>query len=179
MLDGRHEARFLMDEMIRRQKDDYGFGVASVGVEERQQDAGTGLTITRLDDQHLQGAIVQVLLGIAEVWVCDDDEEMVRWDEPFRTSQCVVQHRVVVNEGAVLLGAVDAEASVDEGLQPSPLAPGQDNAPQVLPQAVVRLPLFRHRMVYSSAQSGSFHQSALLSCHGWLLPPREYRSNSV
>jgi hypothetical protein len=100
-----------------------------VGVEERQQDTGASLAIARLNNQQVRGAVVQLLLGIAEVWVSDDDEEPIWWDEAFGTAQCVGQHRAVVKEGAVLLGAVDAEAGTDKWLQPPSFATGQDDPP--------------------------------------------------
>jgi hypothetical protein len=129
--DGRHEPGLLPDEMVSGQEHDHSLRVPQVDVQERQQDARAGLAIAGLDDYGFRRAVVELLAGIGQMPLGDDGEEAPGRDEPFSARQRVAQHRAVIEEGTILLGALGAKAGTDEGLQPPPIAASQHNAPEM------------------------------------------------
>jgi hypothetical protein len=58
-----------------------GFRIAVDNVEHREQDPRSRLTVTRLDDDRLRGAVVQFLAHIGHMGLGHDSEEAGRRDQ--------------------------------------------------------------------------------------------------
>ena len=121
----RHEPPFGVHEMIRRQEDHDGIGVAVHGVHQPQEHAGRRVQVGRLLDER---AVRRTRLARAEhvpVVPPDDSQDAARVAQARGAIEGVVEHRSRAGERAVLLGNVTAEPALGQRPQTHTIAAGQ------------------------------------------------------
>jgi hypothetical protein len=126
-----HEHRLVGDVMIGGDDHDPRVGIACGDRQRRQQDAGGGAAVARLDDRVARGQARQLVAPPALVVRGDDRHDALARDGARRALQRLAQKRRAPIERAVLLRNGATIATGGQRLQPAPFAGCEHQRPIV------------------------------------------------